>query len=143
MHDEFLIVDRDPLIRECCRKCLQARGYRVSVAADGLQCLEQLRKNPPDILVLDPDVLWGGGEGIIDYVVHDHLGHPPFIVLADGRSRPIVMPELRRQIAARLERPSGLDQLDSFVDELEVLHNVFRQQESKAGALSLPQEVWA
>jgi DNA-binding NtrC family response regulator len=136
MDDDFLIVDRDPMVRECCRKCLAARGYRVSVAADALQCLHQIQQSAPDILVIDPDVPWGGGQGVIDYLIHDHLGHRPAIVLADGGSQNTLPPDLRKHVSARLQRPSSLAEMTSFVDELESLFELTRRQEARAPHVS-------
>jgi signal transduction histidine kinase/DNA-binding response OmpR family regulator len=48
-----LVADDDPLIREILRDALEGAGYRVSVAADGLEALEKIEQEPPDYLVLD------------------------------------------------------------------------------------------
>ena len=55
----FLVVDDEPAIRRFLRTSLTAHGYQVSEAADGQAALGEVRRNPPDILVLDlglPDV---------------------------------------------------------------------------------------
>ncbi len=49
----ILVVDDEPAIRRFLRTSLDAQGYRVSEAADGETALEELRRSPPDILVLD------------------------------------------------------------------------------------------
>lgn len=40
-------------------------GYSVDTAADGIECLNKLRRTAPDLLVLDQKLLWGGGEGVL------------------------------------------------------------------------------
>ena len=55
----FLVVDDEPAIRRFLRTSLTAHGYQVTEAADGQAALGEVRRNPPDILVLDlglPDV---------------------------------------------------------------------------------------
>jgi two-component system, OmpR family, KDP operon response regulator KdpE len=48
-----LVVDDEPAIRRFLRTSLAAQAYRVSEAEDGEDALEAIRRNPPDILVLD------------------------------------------------------------------------------------------
>jgi len=54
-----LIVDDEPAIRRFLRASLGAQDYLVTEAQNGEAALEQFRRNPPDVLVLDlglPDV---------------------------------------------------------------------------------------
>lgn len=48
-----LLVEDEPPIRRFLRTTLSAQGYEVAEAADGAAALEQIRKRPPDLLVLD------------------------------------------------------------------------------------------
>jgi two-component system, OmpR family, KDP operon response regulator KdpE len=49
----ILVVDDEPAIRRFLRTSLTSQGYIVTEAEDGLPALEDLRRNPVDILVLD------------------------------------------------------------------------------------------
>jgi CheY-like chemotaxis protein len=49
----ILIVDDDPDILEGVQAILETRPYRLMTARDGLQCLECIRHEPPDLLLLD------------------------------------------------------------------------------------------
>ena len=49
----ILIVDDEARIRDFVRMNLELEHYRVIEANDGLQALEQLRENLPDLIVLD------------------------------------------------------------------------------------------
>ncbi len=40
-------------------------GYWVDTAANGLDCLTTLRRAGADLLVLDQEILWGRGEGVL------------------------------------------------------------------------------
>jgi GAF domain-containing protein/DNA-binding NarL/FixJ family response regulator len=53
MAKSVLIVDDDGLFRQAIGDGLRGAGYRVAVAADGLEALEQVRKAPPDFIILD------------------------------------------------------------------------------------------
>ena len=48
-----LVVDDEPAIRRFLRTSLVAQAYRVSEAEDGEDALATIRRNPPDVLVLD------------------------------------------------------------------------------------------
>ncbi len=48
-----LVVDDDEPIAAALRRALEYEGLRVSVARDGFGALEQARKDPPDLVVLD------------------------------------------------------------------------------------------
>jgi DNA-binding response OmpR family regulator len=49
----ILIIDDDANIRELLNVNLQAHGYSVKTAENGLAGLEMVRKNPPDLIILD------------------------------------------------------------------------------------------
>ncbi|MCE9607900.1 MAG: response regulator [Planctomycetia bacterium] len=47
------------------RDYLTGRGFDVEVASNGLQCLLLLREMRPDIVVLNWELPWGGGDGVL------------------------------------------------------------------------------
>ena len=49
----ILIVDHDPTVRNVLRTGLEAAGYHVHAAADGLDALEWIAEAAPDAMVLD------------------------------------------------------------------------------------------
>jgi two-component system KDP operon response regulator KdpE len=54
-----LVVDDEPAILRALSTALVARGYRVRQAGTGLQAIDQVATDPPDIVVLDlglPDI---------------------------------------------------------------------------------------
>jgi two-component system response regulator AtoC len=65
MKPSLLIAEGDTELRELYGKFLAERSYNVATAADGLECLEKLRRLRPEVLVLDRDLRWGGGDGVL------------------------------------------------------------------------------
>ncbi len=65
MSVRILIADRDEFLLATYREHLGKHGAIVATATTGLACMERLRDFAPDILVLDPSILWGGGEGVL------------------------------------------------------------------------------
>lgn len=50
---DILIVDDEPVLAETMQLMLNGRGYRASTAGDGRQASEQIRKNPPRLVISD------------------------------------------------------------------------------------------
>lgn len=119
MTTQVLIADRDPVVRDHCRRCLAAHGYDASLAADALQCIEQLRTWSPDLLVLDPDILWGGGEGVLEWLREVQPVKPVRVVMTDGHCQRTLPEDLQSLVTDRLERPTCLAELPAFVHQLE------------------------
>jgi DNA-binding response OmpR family regulator len=49
----ILVVDDDPSLLLLVSKILQTAGYRVSTAANGMVALQSVRRETPDLVVLD------------------------------------------------------------------------------------------
>ena len=49
----ILVVDDEPHIRQLLRQELEAVGYRVKTANDGMDGLNQVKAEPPDLIILD------------------------------------------------------------------------------------------
>jgi len=62
-----LIADADQALSLSYAVALERSGFDVDVAiaSNGLRCVDQLRKCRPHVLVLDPSILWGGGDGVL------------------------------------------------------------------------------
>ena len=53
MPKKILVVDDDESIRELLMKSLESRGYAMVCAVDGVQGLEKLKSERPDLLITD------------------------------------------------------------------------------------------
>ena len=51
--EKILVVDDDPDIQDVMGLILEAQGYQVSTARDGVECFAMLNKEKPDLLILD------------------------------------------------------------------------------------------
>jgi DNA-binding response OmpR family regulator len=66
-----LLAIADGALLEAYRDSLTTDGFTVATAADALECVSRLRGCRPDVLVLDPDLPWGGGEGVMAMTYED------------------------------------------------------------------------
>jgi DNA-binding response OmpR family regulator len=48
-----LVVDDDPVVRRMLQLSFESEGFNVLTAADGLEGLERIRADRPDVVVLD------------------------------------------------------------------------------------------
>src|SRR5579863_4951568 len=63
-----LVAHPDAGLRSACRESLGGEGCEVASAGSGLECLSQLKVDLPDVLVLDVDLPWGGGDGVLAWL---------------------------------------------------------------------------
>jgi two-component system OmpR family response regulator len=63
---------------------LVRHGYVVEIASDALKCLVALQRLSPDVIVLDLELPWGGGESILARLRENRPNLPPSVVLTTG-----------------------------------------------------------
>jgi DNA-binding response OmpR family regulator len=61
----LLIADNDTKLCALYQRFLSEQGFEVETASNGLECLEKLCHVRPAALVLDLELHWGGGEGVL------------------------------------------------------------------------------
>lgn len=83
-----LIADPSDVLRAVYREFLTWQGFTVATAADGLQCVAQLRRFRPRVLVLDAALPMGGGDGVLALMHEDpRIARIPVVVLTARRDR--------------------------------------------------------
>ncbi|HWB10266.1 MAG TPA: response regulator [Pirellulales bacterium] len=97
MITHLLVADSDPFLLESCSDYFCNRGYRVAAAANALECIEALRLLPPDVLILEQELIWGGGDGVMACLREDHFRWPETVIMttsapAGQPSRPLDPP---------------------------------------------------
>ena len=84
-----LVVEDDPSVRGLLQTLLQAEGYAVTTAADGLAALEQARSAPPALMLLDlvmPDL---GGARVLEQLRADPLLATLPVVVVTGQEEAV------------------------------------------------------
>jgi CheY-like chemotaxis protein len=105
------------MYRSVYRHYLSRHGYEVEVAEGGVHCLEKLEQFQPDVLILDLNLPWGGGEGVLA-VMRDraHLCRIP-VLLTSTVARPEALARLVSPPLVRvLNKPGSLLVLCQQVD---------------------------
>jgi DNA-binding NtrC family response regulator len=65
MRTRVLLADPNEYLLSHYAEHLTQLGYEVFVSQNALDCLEKLRNYTPDIMVLEPTLPWGGGDGVL------------------------------------------------------------------------------
>jgi DNA-binding NtrC family response regulator len=78
----ILLADPDARLLALYRAFLAQHGYEVETCSDGLGCLDRLRAFRPHLLVLDPDLPWGRGEGVLSLMADGDVPAAPVVLVA-------------------------------------------------------------
>jgi response regulator RpfG family c-di-GMP phosphodiesterase len=91
-----LMADPDESLHSMYQEPLFQEGFEVVMAFNGLECVAWLRNHIPDLLVLEPQLPWGGGDGVLAIMgeVLD-LAAVPVMVLTSCRD-PLVLDRMAR-----------------------------------------------
>ena len=88
-----LVVDDDPDILDAISMVLESQGYQLIFACDGLECLDRLSSEKPDLMILD--LLMPKLDG---FAVYKELQSPKW---AEYRDMPILILSSVREEASR------------------------------------------
>lgn len=80
-HPCVLLAVRPTIHRFNYESLLVHNGFEVVTASDGIACLDALRSRAPDVLVIESDLPWGGGDGVLG-VINDQWPLSNFAVVA-------------------------------------------------------------
>ncbi len=88
MGAKILVVDDDPEIREAISLILEANSYEVVTAEDGIEGLNRLKDERPDLMILDLLMPRLDGFGVCKELKDPRwakYGHIPVIILSSVR----------------------------------------------------------
>lgn len=110
MKRRILIADSDVKSRSSCKQNLPGMGLDVEVASDGLDCLQKLRDCPPDLVVLDFELLWGGGDGVVA-LMQEEVCTPPILLVTKRAQPKRLARQLGHPVEDGLRKPIEFDEL--------------------------------
>ena len=118
-----LVVDDDPFIRTLLVAGLQEAGYRVVTADDGQQALDQIRRERPDVVLLDLMMPKLDGYSVARIIrLQDDTRRLPIIVLSADVRAPQKLNGVR--IDGYLSKPFDLDEVLARVSEYAPLDEI-------------------
>jgi carbon storage regulator len=88
MSIQIMIADPDKYLLNAYSEQFRRLGATVTTATTGLECIERLRECVPDVLILEPLLLWGDGEGVLAMMQNEPELRPArVILLTQSRNR--------------------------------------------------------
>ena len=107
-----LMADPDPSLPPVYREPLSREGFDLGTAADGLECIARLRERVPDVLVLEPHIPWGGGDGVLAIMDESpDLAMVPVMILTSRRDPHVLKRVERFPISDYHVKPLAPDRL--------------------------------
>jgi|GEM_PF-1792264 CheY-like chemotaxis protein len=88
---DVLIAEADAKLCGTYQRLFAASGLRIETAVNGLDCWTKLRSSPPDALLVDVDLLWGGSDGVLARLREDTCSASQPEVFVTGDESPEVL----------------------------------------------------
>lgn len=134
----ILIADFDETYLEILQSYLWDHGYEAEFATSGMECVAVLKDFLPDVLLLERDLLWGGGDGVLDEMRKDpRLSNIPVVLISNRR--PDFNDPINGNIAAWLKKPFQLSQL---LDQVTFVTRTQRSKQPLAQFASMTATNW-
>jgi response regulator RpfG family c-di-GMP phosphodiesterase len=107
-----LMADPDESLPAMYREPLSREGVELVTAVNGLDCVARLRERAPDVLVLEAQLPWGGGDGVLAMMGEvPLLAIIPVMVLTSCRNRHVLKGLARFPISDYHLKPLEPDRL--------------------------------
>jgi DNA-binding response OmpR family regulator len=107
-----LMADPDESLQPLYRERLLQDGFELATASSGLECVARLRERIPDLLVLEPQLPWGGGEGVLAVMGEvPRLATVPVMVLTSCRDARLLEAVARFPVSDYQLKPLAPDRL--------------------------------
>ena len=114
--EKILIVDDDDDIREVLLDRLEAMGFDTAAAADGLQGLDAIRREAPDLVFLDLRMPELDGFGVLERVRQEGLEATVVVITAHGSVENAVR-AMRLGAYDFVEKPFDAGRIEVVVDK--------------------------
>jgi DNA-binding NtrC family response regulator len=89
--------------------------FDVQTANSGLECFQKMRRRKPDVLVLDQDLPWGGGDGVLARMHDGECARVPVVLTHEGPV-PRVAPFIETLVSCCLPKPYRFSELLDCID---------------------------
>ncbi len=106
------MADPDESLQSEYRGPLLKEGFELVAVADGVDCIARMRESVPDLLVLEPLLPWGGGDGVLAAMGEDPLlAGVPVMVLTSCRDARLLEAVARFPVSDYHIKPLAPDRL--------------------------------
>ena len=108
----LLMADGDEAFLELAQRYLSDHGHEVNIATNGLESIASLHHDIPDAVVLQRELLWGGGDGVRAVMQQDpRWSEIPVILISDDVLPGESCSTANAPLAAQLQKPYRIEDL--------------------------------
>jgi len=119
MNKKVLVADDDPVVRILVSEFLSSKGYQVDTLDSGGACLEYLKQEVPDVLLLDllmPDMT---GIEVLRTVRNDpRTSRLPIVMLSADTDTESVISTNDLSADAYVQKPFGMNEIISIMEQI-------------------------
>jgi DNA-binding response OmpR family regulator len=106
------MADPDESMHKTYREPLLQEDFEMDMTLNGLECVSRLRERAPDVLVLEPQLPWGGGDGVLAMMGENpELALVPVMILTSCRDPHVLERVARFPISDYHLKPLAPDRL--------------------------------
>lgn len=114
---EILVVDDDPAIRKVLAQAFELEDYQVRTAFDGVNALEEINKQLPDVVILDVMMPEMGGYEVLKRIRETpEAKHLPVIILTAKGSMEDQWEGWQQGIDYYMTKPFDVEELLRFLE---------------------------
>jgi DNA-binding response OmpR family regulator len=107
-----LMADPDESLASRFREPLLHEGFELIPTVSGLECIDRMREHAPELLILEPQLPWGGGEGVLAVMGEiPWLATVPVMVLTSCRDAHLMAAVSRFPVSDYQIKPLAPDRL--------------------------------
>lgn len=110
-----LIADPDEGLLAAYREDF-SEEFELTTATSGVECVERLQEQTPNLLVLEPQLPWGGGDGVLAMMrTVPELALVPVLILTSCRDVCVLKGVAPFRISEYCVKPRAPDQLAAMI----------------------------
>lgn len=113
---KILIAEDDSLILKTLQLCLKKNGNEVIACMDGLDAMERITEDRPDIIIVDIMLPYFSGLEIVGKVKQDTNPVPVIVISAMGQQS-VVEEAMRLGADEYISKPFNINTLSSLLDK--------------------------
>lgn len=114
---KILIAEDDTLILKTLQLCLQKDGYDIICTMDGLEAIEKIEENKPDLIIVDIMLPYFSGLEILGKVKQAGSSVPVIVISAMGQ-QDVVDEAIRLGADEYISKPFNINSLSSHIKRL-------------------------
>jgi CheY-like chemotaxis protein len=107
MSARVLLVEDHPTMRDAMRAILEADGYEVRETGDGTTALAEIRREPPDLVLLDLHIPGIAGDELLRVIKGDPATAKVHVVIVTAEGEEGRAPALRKGADDYVTKPFG------------------------------------